>query len=201
MKAAAAGILAYLQDTPAGRSRAASPRPLCIGSGPASGGPFRMQPFSDLDPALLGVDRRGASERARRIAMRHHPQGQPVPHRSDRRAGRPRRLPHLRQHRARHGNGPVRLLRQPEQRRVHRLRRRDRGGRRPRPAQRSPPRVLICQRFRYPRRRASRPWRPDASRRLARQHPRSARISTACRTGIRACAPSTSCGARRAPSR
>jgi hypothetical protein len=52
-KAAAAAILAYLQDTELGNRFAAGEDPLCIGLGPASGGPFRFQPLSDLDPVLL----------------------------------------------------------------------------------------------------------------------------------------------------
>jgi hypothetical protein len=52
-KAAAAAILAYLQDTELGNRFAAGEDALCIGLGPASGGPFRFQPLSDLDPALL----------------------------------------------------------------------------------------------------------------------------------------------------
>lgn len=52
-KAAAAAILAYFQDTEFGHAFAARNDALCIGLGPASGGPFRFQPLSDLDPALL----------------------------------------------------------------------------------------------------------------------------------------------------
>lgn len=55
MKAVAAGVLAYLQDTGDGTRIAAGAQPLCIGFGPASGGPFRMQQLTDLDPALLDV--------------------------------------------------------------------------------------------------------------------------------------------------
>jgi hypothetical protein len=58
---AASAILAYLQDTDLGRALAAGKEPLCIGLGPASGGPFRFQPLYDLDPALL---RRIAETRA-----------------------------------------------------------------------------------------------------------------------------------------
>jgi hypothetical protein len=53
MRAVAAGLLAYLQDSADGNRIAASARAVCIGYGPASGGPFRMQQFADLDPALL----------------------------------------------------------------------------------------------------------------------------------------------------
>lgn len=53
MKAVAAGLLAYLQDSNDGNRLAASARPVCIGFGPASGGPFRMQQLSDLDASLL----------------------------------------------------------------------------------------------------------------------------------------------------
>jgi hypothetical protein len=52
-KAAAAAILAYFQDTERGNRFAAGQDVLCIGLGPASGGPFRFQPLSDLDPQLL----------------------------------------------------------------------------------------------------------------------------------------------------
>ena len=52
-KAAAAAILAYFQDTELGSRFAAGDDALCIGVGPASGGPFRFQPLSDLDAALL----------------------------------------------------------------------------------------------------------------------------------------------------
>lgn len=52
-KAAAAAILAYLQDTPAGISFAAGEYPLCLGVGPASGGSFRYQPLEDLEPELI----------------------------------------------------------------------------------------------------------------------------------------------------
>ena len=53
MKAVAAGLLAYLQDSSDGNRLAASARPVCIGFGPASGGPFRMQQLRDLDVSLL----------------------------------------------------------------------------------------------------------------------------------------------------
>jgi hypothetical protein len=53
MKAVAAGILAYLQDTSDGNRIAAGTQPLCIGFGPAAGGPFRMQPLQDVEPVLL----------------------------------------------------------------------------------------------------------------------------------------------------
>ncbi len=55
MNAVAAGLLAYLQDSSDGNRIAASGRPICVGFGPASGGPFRMQQLRDLDPALLDV--------------------------------------------------------------------------------------------------------------------------------------------------
>jgi hypothetical protein len=52
-RAAAAAILAYFQDTMLGNSFAAREDALCLGVGPASGGPFRFQPLEDLEPALL----------------------------------------------------------------------------------------------------------------------------------------------------
>jgi hypothetical protein len=52
-KAAAAAILAWFQDTERGRAFARDRRPLCIGVGPASGGPFIAQPLEDLAPALM----------------------------------------------------------------------------------------------------------------------------------------------------
>jgi hypothetical protein len=52
-KAAAAAILAWFQDTQRGSRFAAGDDPLCIGVGPASGGPFRFQPLHDLDGPLL----------------------------------------------------------------------------------------------------------------------------------------------------
>jgi len=55
MNAVAAGLLAYLQDSSDGNRIAASGRAVCVGFGPASGGPFRMQQLRDLDPALLAV--------------------------------------------------------------------------------------------------------------------------------------------------
>jgi hypothetical protein len=50
-KAAAAAILAYFQDSGAAFSRGS--RTLCLGFGPASGGPFIAQPLEDLAPALM----------------------------------------------------------------------------------------------------------------------------------------------------
>lgn len=52
-KAAAAAILAYFQDTARGQRFAAGEDALCLGLGPASGGPFRFQHLDDLEPALL----------------------------------------------------------------------------------------------------------------------------------------------------
>jgi hypothetical protein len=52
-RAAAAAILAWFQDTPSGHRFAAGEDPLCIGLGPASGGPFRFQPLGDLDAPVL----------------------------------------------------------------------------------------------------------------------------------------------------
>lgn len=52
-KAAAAAILAWFQDTPSGHRFGAGEDPLCIGLGPASGGPFRFQPLDDLDAPVL----------------------------------------------------------------------------------------------------------------------------------------------------
>lgn len=52
-KAAAAAILAYFQDTALGNGFAAREDALCLGIGPASGGPFRYQPLDDLEPDLL----------------------------------------------------------------------------------------------------------------------------------------------------
>jgi hypothetical protein len=67
-KAAAAAILAWFQDSVQGPFFARGTRPLCVGLGPASGGPFIAQPLEDLAPALLsrmaesGPDIRGVSE-------------------------------------------------------------------------------------------------------------------------------------------
>ena len=52
-KAAAAAILAWFQDTQSGHRFAAGEDPLCIGLGPASGGPFRFQPLDDLEASVL----------------------------------------------------------------------------------------------------------------------------------------------------